>query len=182
MVDPSSKPFVWLGVIASITGILGFLAQVGVAPIFDPLKLVVGVPLWLVLIVAVLLWIGAMAMVGRATRSSLDDLQTTAKRLQDTEAEVLRLTGELAVAKSKTGGIGPDRSCTERLAKYEALEQEIVGLLASGEKMSLSQIIDHTSVALNIDRRERVTRAIASLGDRIEGIDGSYRLPKRHGA
>lgn len=176
MVDPSSKPFVWLGVLASITGILGFLAQVGLAPIFDPLKLAVPIPLWLGLIIAVLLWLGAMAMVERATRRALDELRSTGQRLSETEAKVMRLTGELTASTAKMDEKAADRDSVELLRKYESLEQEIMGLLRSGARMTLAQIVDATSVALYTDRRERVTRAIASLGDRIEGNDGWYRL------
>jgi len=167
---------VWLGVVASVTGILGFLAQLGIAPIFDPLKTAIGVPLWLAVVLVVLLWWGVVAMVGRATKSAVDSLHSTGKQLRDAEAEVSRLTQQLAAAAPQPSAATPDRASISRLAMYEALEQEILGLLASGTRMSLSQIIDNTSVSLQTDRRERVTRAIASLGDRIEGKDGTYGL------
>jgi membrane protein implicated in regulation of membrane protease activity len=182
--DPNSKPFAWLGVVASATGILGFLAQIGLAPIFDPLKTTVGLPLWLALILVALVFWGTAVVWDRATRRLLERIDKADEQLEAARRQNETVAGEPAQFKSRRENPEGGKRHADQLARYEALEQEILGLLASGAEMTLSEIVDHTSVSLQPDRRERVTRAIAALGDRIEGSGGAiarYRLSRARG-
>ena len=178
--DPTGRPFAWLGVVASVTGILGFLAQIGLAPIFDPLKAAIPVPLWLGLIVVIgLLWLGVISgakpmnhLLERVVKLQTE-LQSSRETIQNGEAEKKAL--EQQVARLMSSNAERDATAARKgLVEYEALEREIIGLLASGAEMSLSQIIDQTSVSLRPDRTERVTRAIAALGDKIDGSGGTF--------
>jgi hypothetical protein len=177
MLKPDSKPFLWLGVVASITGILGFLAELG-PDTFVPLKATIPIPLWLAIGLVALIWLGTAMMVHRATKSLADQVSSDQIKLFEARTEINQLTNRLLASNSRTIASKPDKSCVERLASYEALEKEIVGLLASGARMSLAQIIDSTSVSLQPDRQARVTRAIAALGSLIDGSDGSYCLSR----
>lgn len=177
--NPNHRTFAWLGIVASVTGILGFLAQIGLAPIFDPLKASVDLPIWLALIfVALLLW-GTAVVADRATRRLLERVEGAEKQLESVRREKETLASEVAQFRSSREDLEVAKRCVEQLTRYEALEQEILGLLASGAEMTLSQVVGNTSVSMRPDRNELVTRAIAALGDRIEGTGGamaSYRL------
>jgi hypothetical protein len=177
--NPQSKPFAWLGAVASIMGILGFLAQYGLAPtIFSPLKASVGLPLWLIIILPLLPLLVIGVVVDRATRRLLEKQERIDNELQSTRKDNDVLARELADLESAREYRETAKHLQESLARYTALEQEIIGLLAGGQEMNLSDIIDHTSVSLQPDRRERVTRAIAALGSRIDGSGGKYRLSR----
>ena len=162
-----------LAVLGSIASILGFLAQIGIVPLLDPLKATIGIPLWIILGVVLLLpwivsWATRHATSGLAERlnASTAELESHRERTQQLEA---RIKGGSVLAKRLSDAEG-------RLASYETLEAEILGLLNDGKEHDLLNIGQHTSLKSELEIRDTmVLRAINSLGDKIEGTGGKYR-------
>ncbi len=148
------------------------------APVMVPVWLIIGVLAVMLLGLGwvVLLVVNAMSNEQEALRDELvetqDDLTAARRDLEgasravqanaDAAQEVTRLQGELEVRAS--------------------LENQVLGILMSGEERDLDSLMRLTGLRGNEDGMGRLTAAIAALGDKVESAgttnSGKYRFKR----
>lgn len=180
--NPNNRFFKWLGVISAIVGIVGFLMQVGAAPVLAPLIAIVNVPVWLLICVLFALpWVVASA-IKHSIALQLQRIDESQKQIAELEKQRAHLEAQASAASARSQEATLGMAAILKLDAYESLEQEIVGQLKGGERLSLLELEFRTSASRASDGKQRIARAIASLGARISGSSGSYQLVERHDA
>jgi hypothetical protein len=158
-----------LAVLGSVASIFGFLAQIGIAPLLDPLKMPINVPLWLILGVAGALPLAISWAVRHSTSVLVDRLTTSTTELQSLRENSQQLESIIKAESDRERRLSDAES---RLATYESLEAEIMGLLSNGGEYDLAAIVERTSIRIHMNGYQMVLRAINALGDKIEGTGG----------
>jgi hypothetical protein len=179
MLNPNNRAFAWLGVLSAATGIIGFLMQIGAAPVLTPLTAVVSIPVWLLICVFLALpWVLSSAVKHSSTAQlrKIDDAQA---RIAELEVDRASLKAEANAISIISAEAASGKVAVARLLEYERLENEIIGELKGGERLSISELGFRTSAGPTLEGKQKFSRAIASLGKQISGSDGRYQFVGR---
>ena len=147
-----SRLAVWLNVIGAIIAIAGVLGK-AFSTILPFANVPISMPLWALLAVVGLLPSLALLVAkqyGRHEGPQLGNDTTVSSSMSSDSVNAQGLEAELAGLRAE-------------LASYKSLEEEIMGLLASGEELSLNEILDRLAIKHQPSGPQQLRLAIASL-------------------
>jgi uncharacterized membrane protein len=174
-----SRVFAWLNALAGVVALGGLLGRFfsRYLPLFKPLQSTIGLPIWtLVVLLLILPWIvvAAAKALGATSESQREKLRA---ELESVRVDQTRCAQDLAAERAASSSLRAEGrradEIAERLATYESLEREILGLLMNGGKYSLSMLRDNSSIRSSPGADQLISRAIAGLGGRIIGTGGA---------
>lgn len=180
--NPNNRVFAWLGVLSTATGIIGFLMQIGATPVLAPLAAVVSIPVWLLICILLAFpWVIGFA-VKHSITSHLKRMDEAQTRIADLEKVRASFEAQASTISTLTTEANLGKAAALKLAEYERLEQEIVGHLKGGERLSILELEFRIFAGPTTGAKQKLSCAIASLGARISGTNGKYHLVERHNA